>query len=154
MFVCLFASLGGGRKQDWEYDQGRLCSHLRLSESLVGCSTSHPLGHTTAQNQAGSHPESLHVSGKTASKRKLNLQEFKARGCLFGCLFWSQAGHLEVWRSVGLLGGNPSPGSLYPFLSIPVCGFVSMLAAAWWPQEGHCALSSTASQQHPGRQPG
>lgn len=98
MFVCLFASLGGGRKQDWEYVQGRLCSHLRLSESLVGCSTSHPLHHTTAQNQAGSHPESLHVSGKTASKRKLNLQEFKARGCLFGCLFWSQAGHLEVWR--------------------------------------------------------
>lgn len=50
------------------------------------------------------------------------------------------------------MGGNPNPGSLYLLFPILVCGLVSMLAA-WWPQEGHCAPSSTASQQHPGRQP-
>ena len=47
---------------------------VHISGSLRLLWDAHPLHHTRAQNQAGSHPKSLHVSVKTVSRRKPSLQ--------------------------------------------------------------------------------
>lgn len=117
-----------------------LITHLRLSEPVIGLSA-FPLlyHHAIAQNQAGSHSESLYASVKTVSTGNQSVVQSKEL-CVFALSIGRPFGGLEF----GFIGGNPNPSSRCQLFPILVCGLVSMLAA-WWPQEGHCAPSSTAS---------